>query len=310
MKTLYDLLGVRWDADDAAIRAAFRKAVKAYHPDVNAGDRAVEQRFMEITAAHAVLRDPVRRANYDAALERRRQKLLREWKITLAGWGLSGLLSAGVVGAGVLVLPKWISSPNVVAAGFDSRFAVFDAKKADNQPVALAASRASPVDLAGRANAQAQTASPAHGHVVSAAEQKQHEAARQETAPAALHDRAASEHALAEATRESGPANSESRVSAGHERAPTRGGFALTKSMAGERHHGNPLEAFALGERLANGFARSHVFDREEVDQILGFAETTPEPSIEDCVVDRCHHKHHHHRDRHTAARHGRAPRG
>src|SRR5215472_387820 len=126
MKTLYDLLGVRPNANDATIRAAFRKAVKAYHPDANAGDRTAEQRFMEITAAHAILRDPERRANYDRALDRRRQKLLREWKITLVGWGLSAVMSAGVVSAGVIVVPQWVGKTNLVASSFATRFATLD----------------------------------------------------------------------------------------------------------------------------------------------------------------------------------------
>src|SRR5437763_16684372 len=54
----YDVLGIPWDADEDTVRAAFRKAAKAFHPDRNAGDEAAEQRFKEITAARdAILKD-------------------------------------------------------------------------------------------------------------------------------------------------------------------------------------------------------------------------------------------------------------
>jgi curved DNA-binding protein CbpA len=41
MLTPYDVLGLRPDADNDAIRAAFRKAAKAHHPDLNEGDPAL-----------------------------------------------------------------------------------------------------------------------------------------------------------------------------------------------------------------------------------------------------------------------------
>src|SRR5260370_1014023 len=48
MKTLYDILGVHPDDDSERLKAAFRKAVKACHPDLNLGDPDAPDRFMQI----------------------------------------------------------------------------------------------------------------------------------------------------------------------------------------------------------------------------------------------------------------------
>ena len=61
----YSVLGVAPDAQEVVIRAAYRALMRHYHPDANADPQA-EQRAQEITAAFAVLRDPERRAEYDA----------------------------------------------------------------------------------------------------------------------------------------------------------------------------------------------------------------------------------------------------
>lgn len=79
--TLYEVLGLPRDADEAAVRAAYRGLMKRYHPDrardgndeidSNAEDREEsgrDGRASELNAAFAVLRDPGRRARYDAEL--------------------------------------------------------------------------------------------------------------------------------------------------------------------------------------------------------------------------------------------------
>jgi molecular chaperone DnaJ len=65
-KDFYAILGVPPDADDAAIKKAYRKLARKYHPDQNQGDVAAEQRFKEIGEAHSVLSDPEQRREYDA----------------------------------------------------------------------------------------------------------------------------------------------------------------------------------------------------------------------------------------------------
>src|SRR5262245_46194919 len=67
--SLYDVLGVARNASEETIRGAFRKAVKACHPDVNAGDPTAEQRLREVITAYDVLKRPDQRAAYDRDLE-------------------------------------------------------------------------------------------------------------------------------------------------------------------------------------------------------------------------------------------------
>jgi len=61
----YETLGVTRDADEKAIKEAFRQLALKYHPDRNKAPDATE-RFKEIAEAHAILSDPEKRAEYDA----------------------------------------------------------------------------------------------------------------------------------------------------------------------------------------------------------------------------------------------------
>lgn len=61
---LYRVLELTHEADAAAIRAAYRRLAKRYHPDVSLLPDAAE-RFVAITEAYEVLIDPVGRGHYD-----------------------------------------------------------------------------------------------------------------------------------------------------------------------------------------------------------------------------------------------------
>lgn len=61
----YDVLGVNRSADEQAIKRAYRKLAKKYHPDTNPGDRQAEQKFKEITEAYNVLSDAEKKKLYD-----------------------------------------------------------------------------------------------------------------------------------------------------------------------------------------------------------------------------------------------------
>ena len=61
----YEALGVGRDADDAAIKKAYRALAKKYHPDMNPGDADAEKKFKEASEAYAVLSDPDKRRQYD-----------------------------------------------------------------------------------------------------------------------------------------------------------------------------------------------------------------------------------------------------
>ena len=62
----YEVLGVPRDADDAAIKKAFRRLARELHPDVNAHDPEAESKFKEAAEAYEVLSDGERRQMYDA----------------------------------------------------------------------------------------------------------------------------------------------------------------------------------------------------------------------------------------------------
>ena len=61
----YEVLGVDRGADESAIKSAYRKLAKKYHPDVNPGDKEAEKKFKEATEAYSVLSDPQKRRQYD-----------------------------------------------------------------------------------------------------------------------------------------------------------------------------------------------------------------------------------------------------
>lgn len=61
----YEILGVPRDADDAALKSAFRKKAMQCHPDRNPGDEKAEAQFKELNEAYQVLSDGQKRAAYD-----------------------------------------------------------------------------------------------------------------------------------------------------------------------------------------------------------------------------------------------------
>ncbi|MBE3557959.1 MAG: J domain-containing protein [Ktedonobacteraceae bacterium] len=64
-KDYYKILGVSENADQKEIRQAYRKLARQYHPDVNPGDKAAEEKFKDINEANEVLSDPEKRKKYD-----------------------------------------------------------------------------------------------------------------------------------------------------------------------------------------------------------------------------------------------------
>lgn len=63
-KDYYKTLGVDRKADEAAIKAAYRRLARKYHPDVNK-EAGAEDKFKDLQEAYAVLRDPEKRQAYD-----------------------------------------------------------------------------------------------------------------------------------------------------------------------------------------------------------------------------------------------------
>ncbi len=61
----YSILGVSRSATDKDIKSAYRKLARQYHPDVNPGNKAAEERFKQINKAFEVLSDDEKRKKYD-----------------------------------------------------------------------------------------------------------------------------------------------------------------------------------------------------------------------------------------------------
>lgn len=64
-KDYYEVLGVDRQADAAAIKKAYRKLAKKYHPDTNKDNPQAEQKFKEVSEAYAILSDPEKKSMYD-----------------------------------------------------------------------------------------------------------------------------------------------------------------------------------------------------------------------------------------------------
>jgi molecular chaperone DnaJ len=64
-KDYYEALGVARSADTEEIRKAYRKLARKYHPDLNPGDKAAEERFKNVQEAYDVLSDDEKRKTYD-----------------------------------------------------------------------------------------------------------------------------------------------------------------------------------------------------------------------------------------------------
>src|SRR3954469_15381471 len=65
MRDPYEILGLDRAADEAAIKAAYRKLAKRHHPDLHPGDKKAAERFQELNNANDLLSDPERRARFD-----------------------------------------------------------------------------------------------------------------------------------------------------------------------------------------------------------------------------------------------------
>ncbi|MDE3181112.1 MAG: DnaJ domain-containing protein, partial [Acidobacteriota bacterium] len=56
-KDYYKTLGVEREAKPEAIRKAYRRLARKYHPDLNPGNKSAEEKFKEITEAYEILSD-------------------------------------------------------------------------------------------------------------------------------------------------------------------------------------------------------------------------------------------------------------
>src|SRR6187551_2885955 len=74
----YQVLDVRSDASNASIKRRWRELAREHHPDRAAGDSdeaaRLTERMARINAAYDLLRDPIRRAQFDSSAEGRRAR--------------------------------------------------------------------------------------------------------------------------------------------------------------------------------------------------------------------------------------------
>jgi DnaJ-class molecular chaperone len=64
-KDYYKILDVKRGAGQKEIKKSYRRLARKYHPDVNPGDSAAEEKFKELQEAYAVLSNEERRKQYD-----------------------------------------------------------------------------------------------------------------------------------------------------------------------------------------------------------------------------------------------------
>lgn len=63
-KDYYDILGVKTDADTKAVKTAYRRLARKFHPDVSK-EADAESKFKDVSEAYEVLGDAAKRAEYD-----------------------------------------------------------------------------------------------------------------------------------------------------------------------------------------------------------------------------------------------------
>jgi len=123
LQTLYELLGALPDDDADRLRAAFRNAAKASHPDNNLDDPDAPQRFRQLVRAYVILRDERQRMTYDALLARadQQQRALIPRRKTvpkirnLVSDTIAGIVIAFVSIGAFLVFERVQGVPNVPA---------------------------------------------------------------------------------------------------------------------------------------------------------------------------------------------------
>lgn len=138
MTTLYELLGALPHDDAEGLRAAFRKAAKATHPDANPDDPDASLRFRHLVRAHDILSDAEQRAAYDQLLALALQEPGRKSKRTIVYETIQKLASntiAATVITGVLIAGYTLFGPISEAPAVAEK----PIEVATRQPVEIAA---------------------------------------------------------------------------------------------------------------------------------------------------------------------------
>src|SRR5215208_6666587 len=104
MTTLYDLLGALPDDNADGLRAAFRKAAKENHPDINPGNPEAAESFRRVVRANAILSDEQQRMAYDQLLEVARRQQSQAPKRNKVSGTIRGLAADVIASAAVSVV--------------------------------------------------------------------------------------------------------------------------------------------------------------------------------------------------------------
>ena len=120
MRNFYGALGLRPEASDDEIKAAFRKLAKQYHPDLNAGDKRAEERFKEVNEARAILSDASTRARYDASLSQRRLLRWQRSRSAAAIMAASFALTVTVIISAAIALQQYGGGLSLFSAGWQA----------------------------------------------------------------------------------------------------------------------------------------------------------------------------------------------
>ena len=120
METLYDLLGALPNDDADELRAAFRRAVKRVHPDINSEDLDAGLKFRRIVRANEILGDAEQRAAYDHLLALAHQEQEQEQaaadKVHKVASGVMALAGISVVAVGGYALFVQLSANTLTPA--------------------------------------------------------------------------------------------------------------------------------------------------------------------------------------------------
>lgn len=103
MKSYYEILGIDKNVDSKAVKAAYRKLVKQFHPDASRSKGINSAKaFEEITAAYSTLMNPDKRKDYDDSLKADKKSVngfsafkFKEWKEWLKSWSFLKLVLIG-----------------------------------------------------------------------------------------------------------------------------------------------------------------------------------------------------------------------
>ncbi|MFP2932298.1 DnaJ domain-containing protein, partial [Pyxidicoccus sp. 3LG] len=95
----YQILGVDRTASAEDVKKAYRKLARKYHPDVNPGNKAAEEKFKQLSSAFEVLSEPKKRKLYDEfgpdaekiGFDEKKAEAYRAYKSAASSGGAGGI---------------------------------------------------------------------------------------------------------------------------------------------------------------------------------------------------------------------------